>query len=682
MAAVVRLERIRNIGIIAHIDAGKTTLTERILYYTGRIHRMGEVHEGAAQMDWMPEEQERGITITSAVTTCYWQGYEIHIIDTPGHVDFTIEVERSLRVLDGAVGVFCAVGGVEPQSETVWHQADKYRVPKLAFVNKMDRLGASFEKVLEEMRQKLGAKPLVLTFPWGTEADFKGVVDVVRQELILWDEASQGERYSYHPVPEELHPQLQVYREALLESLADIDEALMEKYLAEEEISESEIHQAIRRATLELKGVPVFCGAALKNKGVQPLLDGIIRYLPSPLDVPPVKGLNPQTGDIETRPPKDKAPLCALAFKVQMFEGRKMVYMRVYSGELRVGETVVNVGKELREKVARIFRVHANKRERLDRAGPGAIVAVMGLKATATGDTLADPDHPILLEPIETYEPVISIAVEPKTRADEEKVHQVLAKVAEEDPTFRVRFDEETGQTIVSGMGELHLEVILQRIKREYHLPINVGRPQVVYRETITRPAEVTEVFDREIAGLRQQVEATVSVAPLARGKGRRVRAEIPPEATSAEVLKGLVSTLSQALEAGVKGYPVWDVEVVLKRLAASEGAGDLALKAAASAALKQALEEAVPVLLEPIMALEILTPQEFMGEIIGDLTARGGRVEAIEARGPVQVVRAEAPLSRLFGYSTALRSASQGRATFTMRFSRYDVVDESSSTH
>ncbi|MBA2847860.1 elongation factor G [Thermosulfuriphilus ammonigenes] len=674
----VRLERIRNIGIIAHIDAGKTTLTERILYYTGKIHRMGEVHEGAAQMDWMPEEQERGITISSAVTTCYWQGHEIHIIDTPGHVDFTIEVERSLRVLDGAVGVFCAVGGVEPQSETVWHQADKYRVPKVAFVNKMDRLGADFTKVLQEMRDKLAANPLVITFPYGAEDRFQGVVDVIAQRLILWDEASQGEKFTYHPLPDELIAEARDYREALLETLADIDDSIMEKYLAEEEITEAEIHQAIRRATLGLKGVPVFAGAALKNKGVQPLIDGIVRYLPSPLDVPPVEGLNPKTGELESRPPKEGGPLAALAFKVQMFEGRKMVYVRIYSGRLEVGKAVLNVGKGLKEKVARIFRVHANKRERLEEAGPGAIVAVMGLKGTATGDTLADPEHPILLEPIETYEPVISIAVEPKTRADEEKVHQVLSRVAEEDPTFRVRFDEETGQTIVSGMGELHLEVILQRIKREYHLPINVGRPQVVYRETITRPAEATEVFDRDIAGVRQKVEATLAIAPLPRGAGRQIRIEPPLAEELPEALRQeLEETLYQSLEAGVAGYPVWDIEIRLKRLFFAETAGNLAIKAAITAALKQALEAAGPVLLEPIMALEILTPGEFMGDIIGDLTARGGKVETIEARGPVQVIRAEAPLSRLFGYSTTLRSASQGRATFTMRFSHYDIVEE-----
>ena len=674
----VRLERIRNIGIIAHIDAGKTTLTERILYYTGKIHRMGEVHEGAAQMDWLPEEQERGITISSAVTTCYWQGHEIHIIDTPGHVDFTIEVERSLRVLDGAVGVFCAVGGVEPQSETVWHQADKYRVPKVAFVNKMDRLGADFTKVLQEMRDKLAANPLVITFPYGAEDRFQGVVDVIAQRLILWDETSQGEKFTYHPLPDELIAEARDYREALLETLADIDDSIMEKYLAEEEITEAEIHQAIRRATLGLKGVPVFAGAALKNKGVQPLIDGIVRYLPSPLDVPPVEGFNPKTGELESRPPKEGGPLAALAFKVQMFEGRKMVYVRIYSGRLEVGKAVLNVGKGLKEKVARIFRVHANKRERLEEAGPGAIVAVMGLKGTATGDTLADPEHPILLEPIETYEPVISIAVEPKTRADEEKVHQVLSRVAEEDPTFRVRFDEETGQTIVSGMGELHLEVILQRIKREYHLPINVGRPQVVYRETITRPAEATEVFDRDIAGVRQKVEATLAIAPLPRGAGRQIRIEPPLAEVLPEALRQeLEETLYQSLEAGVAGYPVWDIEIRLKRLFFAETAGNLAIKAAITAALKQALEAAGPVLLEPIMALEILTPGEFMGDIIGDLTARGGRVETIEARGPVQVIRAEAPLSRLFGYSTTLRSASQGRATFTMRFSHYDIVEE-----
>ena len=678
MAGEARIKKIRNIGIIAHIDAGKTTLTERILYYTGKIHRIGEVHEGQATMDYLPEEQERGITITSACTTCYWKGHEIHLIDTPGHVDFTIEVERSLRVLDGAVGVFCAVGGVEPQSETVWHQAERFRVPKMAFVNKMDRVGADFWGTVQQMREKLGARPVILTMPYGAEQDFKGVVDVVKEKLILWDEASLGEKYSYHPVPSELKEEMARVRRELLETIAELEEEALEKYLSDEPFSEEEIHALIRKGTLSLEIVPVFCGSALKNKGIQPVLDGIVRYLPSPLDVPPVKGINPETGKEETRFPDEREPLTALAFKVQMFEGRKMVYLRLYAGVLEVGKTVLNATQKKKEKVARLFLMHANKRTRLERAGAGDIVAAMGLKHTVTGDTLTDPDHPLVLEPIGAYEPVISVAVEPRSRAEEEKVEEALQKIAQEDPTFRVKIDPDTGQRLISGMGELHLEVILNRLKREFGLELLVGRPQVVHRETITREAQVTERFDQVVGEEHLRATATVAVRPRPRGTGNRVELRLPEGSLSPEQERALADTLEKALSAaGPLGYPVVDVEVHLLDLSFNGGGfQEMAARAAAVKALQEALKKASPILLEPIMEIEVVTPSEFLGEVISDLNQRQGHVVGIEARGPVQVVRAEVPLAQMFGYSTDLRSATQGRASFIMRFARFDLPE------
>ncbi len=675
MAGEGKIKKIRNIGIIAHIDAGKTTLTERILYYTGKTHRIGEVHDGQATMDWMPEEQERGITITSAVTTCFWRDSEIHIIDTPGHVDFTIEVERSLRVLDGAIGVFCAVGCVEPQSETVWHQADKYRVPKMAFINKMDRLGANFWGAIEEMKEKLGANPLVLTIPYGAEDDFKGVFDVIKKKLILWDEESLGQKFEELPVPPDFEEEVEKAHQELLESLADLDEEIMEKYLNEEPIEDKLIHKAIREATIGLKGVPVFCGSALKNKGVQPVLDGISRYLPSPLDIPPVKGTDPKTGEEITRPSKFDAPLSALAFKVQMDQGRKMTFVRVYSGVLKAGEEVFNPGKNKKERVARLLQMHANKRERIQEAGAGSIVAVMGLKHTVTGDTICDPKNPILLEPIEAYQPVISVAVEPKTSKDQDKVDLALSKLAEEDPTFKVRYDEDTGQTIISGMGELHLDVLTHRLLREFNAPVRVGKPQVVYRETITKEAEVSEQFDREIAGARQVASIVIRAVPRPRGSGNLVRSEIDPSLLPEGYEELILDALRQGLESGVlRGYPMEDVEVVLKDATFHEGLStEIAFRAAASQALRKALEEGAPVLLEPMMKLEILVPDEFLGDCIGDLNSRNGKIEEISPRGPVQVVKAICPLANLFGYSTALRSLTQGRATFTMVFSHFD---------
>ncbi len=679
MSVKGKINKIRNIGLIAHIDAGKTTLTERILYYTGKIHRIGEVHEGQATMDYLPEEQERGITITAACTTCYWRDCEIHLIDTPGHVDFTMEVERSLRVLDGAIGVFCGVGGVEPQSETVWHQAEKFGIPKIAFVNKMDRIGADFWRTVRQMREKLGARPVIITMPYGSAQDFQGVIDVVQKKLILWEEESLGEKYTYHPLPAEMQDEVSRLHKDLLETVVEFDEAALEKYLAEEPFSPEEIHKLIRQGTLALDIVPVFAGSALKNKGVQPLLDGIVRYLPSPLDIPPIKGINPETGKEEFRPPEEKAPFSALAFKVQMFEGRKMVYIRIYSGVLEVGDAVLNATKRKREKVARIFRMHANKRFRLDRTGAGDIVAVMGLKYTRTGDTLCDPAHPILLETIGTYEPVISIAVEPKTRAEEEKLEAALAKLEEEDPTFRVKEDEDTGQRIISGMGELHLEVLLERIRREFGVEVSVGKPQVVYRETISKEAEANEIFDRQVGEERLMAEVKLRVRPRPRGAGNLIASLIPHERLSPEKASLLVDTVEKALQAGIiYGYPVVDTEVTLLDIAFPGGVfHEVAARAATVAALQKAFRQARPLLLEPIMEVEVVAPAEFLGEVINLLNTRKGQVLEIETRGPVQVVQAVVPLANMFGFSTDLRSSTQGRASFTMRFKCFDRPDD-----
>ncbi len=677
MAAANRISKIRNIGIIAHIDAGKTTLTERILYYTGKTHKIGEVHDGQATMDWMPEEQERGITITSAVTTCIWQGREIHIIDTPGHVDFTMEVERSLRVLDGAVGVFCAVGGVEPQSETVWHQADRYHVPKMAFVNKMDRLGADFQGTVAQMREMLGINPLVLNIPLGSEDQFRGVIDLVRQKLILWDDAAEGIEFEYVDIPEEMREEAELAREQMLETLSDVDDGIMEKYLEGEAIEPGEIHKAVRRACIGLDVVPILCGSALKNKGVQPVLDAICRYLPSPADIPPVKGENPTTGEIEEREPKDNAPFAALAFKVQMDQGRKMTYIRIYSGRLKAGDEVWNPVQQKKEKAARILRMHANKRERVKVVGAGEIVAVMGLKHSVTGDTLCDAAHPILLEPINAYEPVISVAVEPKTTGDQEKIESALAKLAEEDPTFVVKFNDETGQTIISGMGELHLDVLVHRVLREFNAPVRVGKPQVVYRETIQKAATAAEKFDREIGGGRHVAGVTVTVKPAERGAGNSVTSRLEPDTMPEGYEELVMETLKQGLESGVlQGFPMIDVTVTLDDVDFDESqSSDIAFRAVSAMALNRACSEADPILLEPMMKIEVLVPESFMGEVIGDLNSRNGRVEEIKPRGPVQAVMAVAPLSQMFGYSTALRSITQGRGTFSMVFSHYDPV-------
>ncbi|MFH1035971.1 MAG: elongation factor G [Pseudomonadota bacterium] len=679
MAGEARLRKTRNFGVVAHIDAGKTTFTERVLYYTGRTHKIGEVHDGAATMDWMEEEQERGITITSAATTCQWEGHTLNLIDTPGHVDFTIEVERSLRVLDGVVAVFCAVGGVEPQSETVWHQADRYPVPKIAFINKMDRVGANFQGVLQQMRDRLGAVPLPLTIPWGAEDQFRGVIDLLAMELLTWDEADQGASYERGPIPEEMAEEAAAARTALLEALSETDDGIMEMYLSEQEIPPKDLVAAIRRACIGLKLVPVFAGSALRNKGVQPVLDAVVAYMPSPLDVPPVEGINPETGQAERRAPDDAAPLSALCFKVQMDQGRKLVYVRVYSGKLKAGAEVYNASKGQMEKVARLLRMHANKRERLEEAHAGEIVGAMGLKNSSTGDTLAPKDRPILLDPMEFYEPVISVAVEPRTVGDQDKLALALEKLADEDPTFRVRSDEDTGQTIISGMGELHLEVLVHRLGREFGLEVGVGRPQVVYREAVTQEAHVEEVFDRDLGGSRQVGQVRLALGPNPRGGGNTLRVEAPEDQLPAHLDPLLRQAIEEGLMSGVVlGYPVVDTWVHVLGGAFTPGLStDLGYRLACSMALKKGLTEAHPVLLEPVMRVEVVVPEEFMGEVIGDLNARGGSVDMVEPKGSTNVIRASVPLRAMFGYSTSLRSATQGRAIFTMQFSHYDRVEE-----
>ena len=670
-----KINRIRNIGIIAHIDAGKTTVTERILYYTGRSHKLGEVHDGEAVMDWMPDEQERGITITSAVTTCHWKEAEIQIIDTPGHVDFTIEVERSLRVLDGAIGVFCAVGGVEPQSETVWRQADKYKVPKMAFVNKLDRVGANFFGTVDMMKEKLHANPLVLQLPVGTEDDFNGVIDLIEMRTIVWDDETLGASYQIEDIPESMIDKARQYRDLLVETVAEQDDDIMEAYLSDAAIAPEVLQAAIRRATCGLKLVPVLCGSALRNKGIQLLLDAIVRFLPSPIEVPPIKGINPETGDTVTCKSSDTAPLAALIFKVSMMEGRKLSFVRVYSGRLKAGDDIYNPSLKKTEKLSRILRMHAAKRDRIDMAGAGSIVGVVGLKVSSTGETLCSAKHPVLLERIEFYEPVISIAIEPKTHADQEKISQVLEKFLAEDPTLRVRQDEDTGQTILSGMGELHLEIIISRMQREFNTQVNVGKPQVVHRETIEAEAEGNAVFDKEIAGQRQFGEVTLRLKPLPRGSGvrfaTRVSAETIPEIFIPVIEKGVL----ESLESGtLMGYPVVDVDAMLVGGSFRESNGtELAYKVSASMACKNALNNAKPYLLDPIMKVEVFVPEAFMGEVIGDLNARDGKIEAIESQAGIQVIKAVVPLAQMFGYSTVLRSATQGRGTFTMLFSHFD---------
>jgi elongation factor G len=670
-----KIGNIRNIGIIAHIDAGKTTVTERILYYTGRSHKIGEVHDGEAVMDWMPDEQERGITITSAVTTCHWGNAEIHIIDTPGHVDFTIEVERSLRVLDGAIGIFSAVEGVEPQSETVWRQADKYHVPKIAFINKLDRVGADFFGTVKMMKERLKAQPLILQLPGGTEDDFKTIIDLIRMKQILWDEETLGVDFEEQEIAPEFMNTAEEYREKLIETAAEFDDDIMEAYLAEAPIDTDKLLTALRKATIDLKLVPVLCGAALKNKGIQPLLDAIIEFLPSPADIPPIEGTHPESGEIITCLPKDSEPLAALIFKVAMMEGRKLSFIRIYSGRIKVGGEVFNPARNEKEKIARILNMHANRRERMESAGAGRIVGVMGLKESSTGETLCNHEHPVLLEKIEFYEPVISVAVEPKTHADQEKLDAVLAKFIAEDPTLVVRKDEDTAQTILSGMGELHLEIIISRMQREFRTNVNVGKPQVVYRETIEKKSSASVIFDKEIAGQRHFAEVSVKMAPLPRGTGNKFISQISTDVLPDLLIAAFEKGVLESLESGsLMGYPVVDVEVKLVNTNYKESLGtQLAYTVSASMACKEAMTAGNPFLLEPIMNAEIFVPEAFMGDVIGDLNSRGGKIESIEHKSGAQVINATVPLSQMFGYSTTLRSATQGRGTFSMQFSHFD---------
>ena len=675
MKTTAKIGNIRNIGIIAHIDAGKTTVTERILYYTGRSHKIGEVHNGEAVMDWMPDEQERGITITSAVTTCHWQNTEIHIIDTPGHVDFTIEVERSLRVLDGAIGVFSAVEGVEPQSETVWRQADKYQVPKIAFINKLDRIGADFFGTVKMIAERLDAHPLILQLPVGTEDNFNAIIDLIRMKQIVWDDDSLGAEYEEQEIPPELAASAAEYHDKLLETLAEHDDDIMEAYLAETVVDASTLLAAIRKATIDMNLVPLLCGAALKNKGIQPLLDAITQFLPSPVDIPPIVGMHPDSGERIQCHPKDSDPLAALIFKVSMMEGRKLSYIRIYSGKITSGGEVFNPARNEKEKIARILNMHANRRERMNAAGAGSIVGIVGLKGSSTGETLCNQNHPVLLEKIESYEPVISIAVEPKTHADQEKMDAVLAKYMAEDPTLIVRKDEDTGQTILSGMGELHLEIIISRMQREFRTNVNVGKPQVVYRETIEKPGSATIIFDKDIAGQHHFAEVSVNMVPLPRGSGNKFVSEISndvlPDPYTAAVEKGVW----ESLESGSQmGYPVVDVEVRLTNAKYKESLGtELAYTVSASMACKDAMNAGNPFLLEPIMTAEIFVPEAFIGDVIGELNSRGGKIESIEHKAGAQVINATVPLSQMFGYSTNLRSATQGRGTFSMQFSHFD---------
>ncbi|MCW7752855.1 elongation factor G [Desulfobotulus sp. H1] len=672
----IKLSQIRNIGIMAHIDAGKTTVTERILYYTGRSHKLGEVHDGEAVMDWMPDEQERGITITSAVTTCDWKNSRIQVIDTPGHVDFTIEVERSLRVLDGAIGVFCAVGGVQPQSETVWRQADRYHVPKIAFINKMDRIGANFQGVVQQIREKLGANPVPVALPMGSEDRFVGMIDLIRMKALVWDDESPGANYSEGDIPEDMMEEVRTAREKLLESVAETDDTLMEKYLSEETFSEEEIMESLRRATIDLTMVPVLCGSALKNKGIQPLLDAIQAFLPSPADVPPVEGVIPGTEDKVHFPPKSAEPLSALIFKVAMPEGRKLVYARIYSGKLKEGDEVFNPTLNRKERVSRILLMHANKKQRIPDAGPGSLVGLVGLKDSATGDTLCSPAHPVMLERIDIYEPVISLAIEPKTHADQEKLEQVTAKLLDEDPTLRMKQDPDTGQTILSGMGELHLEVIVSRMSREFNTQVNVGRPQVVHRETLAADSKGEAVFDREITGIRHYGRIVLMLRPLQRGTGIRISSRLSEGLLRRELMAAAEKGIREAFGAGpMMGYPTTDLEAVLLEAEVREGCDtELAFTVSASMACRQAMVQGQGLLLEPIMNVEIFVPEDHMGEVIGDINSRGGKIEGITPKSGIQEIQAIVPLKKMFGYATDLRSATQGRGNYTMVFSHFDA--------
>ena len=675
------LEKTRNIGIMAHIDAGKTTTTERILYYTGRTHKMGEVHEGAAVMDWMEQEQERGITITSAATTCDWGDYCINLIDTPGHVDFTVEVERSLRVLDGAIALFCAVGGVEPQSETVWRQADKYKVPRIAYVNKMDRIGADFFQVMDMMVKRLDAHPLALQLPIGREDAFQGVIDLITMRALVWT-SEKGETWEDQDIPEDMKDFAKEWRDHMIEKLADHDDKLMEAYLEGKEVAADHIKKVIRKATNDIAITPVLCGSAFKNKGVQPLLDAVIDYLPAPTDVPAIKGLNPGTGKEEERHADDGEPFSALAFKVMTdpYVG-KLTYFRVYSGLLKAGSHIYNPVKDRKERVGRILQMHANHREDRKVIYAGELAAAVGFKNTTTGDTICDADSRIILESMDFPQPVIAVAIEPKTKADQEKLGESLHKLAEEDPTFQVRGDEETGQTVISGMGELHLEIIVDRLLREFKVDANVGKPQVAYRETIRRPVSKVEgKFVRQTGGRGQYGHVVIDIEPAEHGEGYEFNEQIRGGVIPKDYIPSVNEGIKEALETGVlAGYPMVGIKVSLVDGSFHNvDSSEMAFRIAGSIAFKAAAKKAKPVLLEPVMEVEVVVPEDYMGDVIGDLNSRRGRIEGMEARGNVQLIRAHVPLSEMFGYATDLRSLTQGRANYTMQFERYEEVPTS----
>ena len=683
MVRKVPLEKLRNIGIMAHIDAGKTTTTERILYYTGRSHKIGEVHDGNATMDYMDQEKERGITITSATTTCFWRDRMINIIDTPGHVDFTIEVERALRVLDGTVAVFSAVEGVEPQSETVWRQADRYGVPKIAFVNKMDRVGADFLSVVKQMVSRLKTKPLVLQLPIGSEDKFKGIIDLITMKSIIWEDESLGAKFHEDEIPENLKDLAEEWRHKLIEEVSEIDEEILNKYIEDEDISEEEITRAIRKGTISLQFVPVLAGSAYKNKGVQPLLDAVVDYLPSPIDVPPMVGVNPDTDTEEERAADENAPFSALAFKIltDQYIGQ-LTFVRVYSGVLKAGGTILNVKKGKKERVGRLVRMHANKREELEEVYAGDIVAVIGLKQTYTGDTLADIDHPIILESLDFPDPVISIAIEPKTKDDQEKLSNAMQKLSLEDPSFRVRTNQDTGQTILSGMGELHLEIIVDRLKREFGVEANIGEPQVAYKETITKPAKGEGKYIKQSGGRGQYGHAVIEIEPLPPGTGFKFIDKITGGSIPKEYIPAIENGIKEAMEKGyVAGYPMVDLKVTLNDGSYHDvDSSEMSFKIAGSLAYQNTVKNAHPVVLEPVMKVEIIVPDEYMGEVIGDINSRRGRIMGMEAKAGGQVIGAEVPLSEMFGYATRLRSLTQGRGNFTMQFDHYQQVPKNVS--
>jgi len=676
------MEKYRNIGFAAHIDAGKTTVTERVLFYTGILHKIGEVHDGAATMDWMEQEKERGITITSAATTTVWRDYRINIIDTPGHVDFTVEVERSLRVLDGVVVIFCAVGGVQPQSETVWRQATKYKVPRIAFVNKMDRVGAEFKRVVRQIREKLMANPVLLQLPLGAEDGFKGVIDLLKMEAIVYEDG-QGIDYKIEPIPKEYAADVKKYREELEEIAAETDDALLEKYLAEGKLSNEEVLKGIRKATIEAKIIPVTCGTAFKNKGIQPLLDAVINVLPSPADKPPVIGFSPKSGEDEERKAEDTEPFSALAFKIMTdpFVG-KLTYFRVYSGVLNSGSYIINPAKKRKERIGRILQMHANEREELAAVYAGDIAAAVGLKDTGTGDTLCDDKHPIVLESIVFPEPVIFVAIEPKTKADQEKLGIALSKLAEEDPTFRIKGDPETGQTIISGMGELHLEIIVDRLLREFKVEANVGKPQVAYKETINGTAEAEGKFIRQTGGRGQYGHVCITVEKQERDKGFEFVNEIVGGTIPKEYIPAVEAGVKEAMTTGVlAGYPIIDLKCTLHDGSYHEvDSSELAFKIAGSMALKSAFMRAKPVILEPIMKVEVVVPEQYLGDVMGDVSSRRGKIEGMEAHAGIQTIKAKVPLAEMFGYATSLRSSTQGRGTYNMEFCGYAVVPKTIS--